>query len=151
MFKFIKAACNWVVSKATAAYQAVINFFFSKEEEKKETSEANNGPHIRDAAANAAVQKFNTAVAKNRTKETAMATMASILFGELGTEMNAEELYAFLVGWVKENSELPEETKAIEFSYYTILRQAVVNFTDICGLDISAYDEALASYAKGEK
>ncbi len=35
MFKYIQTAYNWVVSKATAAYQAVVNFFFGKEEEKE--------------------------------------------------------------------------------------------------------------------
>lgn len=36
MFKFIQTAIDYVVAKVTAAYQAVVNFFFGKEEEKKE-------------------------------------------------------------------------------------------------------------------
>lgn len=101
MFKFIQTAYNWVVSKATAACQAVVNFFFGKEEEKE----------FKKTATSERTEKFDTKMGSfsfvlgfgtpSFTEETAEIVMATA--EEFVKDSNDKVELAAALFWVSNN------------------------------------------------
>ncbi len=148
MFKFIKTACNWVVSKATAAYHTVVNFFFGKEEKKPETKK--DDACFFDATAQDAVDKFNASVEEDSSVDNVSKAFLSTVALDVITDVSEAygNVISFLNGLCDKDS---VELRSMWFSYFTILRPVIVKTSEVCGLDISTFDAALASLNIVEK
>lgn len=153
MFKFIQNAIDYVVAKVTAAYQAVVNFFFGKEEEKKETKK--DDACFFDATAQDAVDKFNASVEEDSSVDNVSKAFLAVVSGEVvadATVVDVTTAYSNIVSFLKGFCDKDAvELRSMWFSYYTTLRPVLVKTTEVCGLDISTFDAALASLNIVEK